>query len=117
MHRVILLALIAWLGVLNTASGAVALGPESPWSEIRSTPDVFPEAPMIFFGVHGVSVLDVCVRGDKLRAATSDGIASEIPLGSTRRSYDIKVGRMVVTGEHSFLRYLFTKHFDIPTCG
>lgn len=118
MRKIILLTLIASLGVLNVASSAVALSPGSPWAEIRSTPDVIPEAPMIFFGAHGVSVLDVCMRGDRLLAVTSDGVASEIPLGSTSRSQDIRVNRVVVVdGEHSYRQYLFTKHFDIPACG
>ncbi len=118
MRKIMALTLVALLWLLHAASGALALGPESSWAEIRSTPDVKPQAPMLFFGAHAVSVLDLCMRGDRLRAATSDGLTSEVPLGSTARSYDIRVDRLVIVdGEHSYHRYLFTKHFDIPACG
>lgn len=116
MRKITVLTLCTVLGVLHGTSGALALGPESSWTEIRSTPDVRPQAPMLFFGVHAISLLDLCVRGDRLRAATSDGPA-ETPLRSTARSYEIRVDRLVlVDGGHSYNRYLFTKRFDIPAC-
>ena len=117
MRKVILLTVIAWLGVMNAASGVLALGPESSWSEIRRTPDVIPGAPMIFFGADAVSVTDLCVGGDMLRADTGAGVAAEVHLGSTPRSYAIKVDRVIGAGEHSHTLYLFTKHFEIPVCG
>ena len=117
MRKVILLTVIALLGVMTAVNGVLALGPESSWSEIRSTPDVIPEAPMIFFGADAVSVTDLCVRDDMLRAVTGAGVAAEVPLGSTRRSYAINVGRVIGGGEHPSTQYLFTKHFEIPACG
>jgi hypothetical protein len=40
-----------------------AVGPQSSWEEIRSTPELIPLARQIFFGTRGVSVTDVCVTG------------------------------------------------------
>ena len=118
MRKITLVALWVLFGVLCAAGGALALGPESSWAEIRSTPDVRPEAPMLFFGAHAIPVLDLCVRGDRLRVATNDGPSVDVPPGSAARSYDIRVDRLVVMdGERDYRRYLFTKRFDIPACG
>lgn len=118
MRRILALTLMVSLGALGAASGAAALGSGSPWAEIRSTPDIIPEAPMIFFGADAVSVLDVCVHGDTLRAAAGEEGTAEVPVGAASRSYDIRVDRFVMAdGEHTHNRYLFTKRFDIPRCG
>lgn len=118
MKRMVALTMMIALGLGVTAANALALDLESSWGEIRSTPDIHPEAPMIFIGVHGVSVLDACLDGDKVREATDDGSTSEISLGSRSRHYDIRVDRQVIAdAEHTYYRYLFTKPFDIPACG
>ncbi len=118
VRKALVFTLTALLTVATAAGAAISLGPGSTWDEIRSTPDLIPEAPMIFFGVHGVSVLDVCMHGDALRAVTSSGTTAETAVGPHRRHYDIRVNRhVIVVGEHSYDRYLFTKPFDIPACG
>ncbi len=118
MSKILAVALLVSLGAVTAASGAPALGAASPWAEIRSTPDIIPEAPMIFFGADAVSVLDVCVRGDALRADTGGEGMVEIPAGATSQSYNIRVDRLVIAdAEHTYNQYLFTKHFDIPRCG
>src|SRR5574341_630155 len=117
MRTVLLLALVAWLGVLAPTSEVFALDPGSPWPEIRSAPDVIPQAPMIFFGTHGIPVLDVCVSGDTLQAPSGVDGSARVAVGSTRRNYDIRVDRVTGGGEHSRFQYLFTKHFEIPACG
>ena len=50
-----------------------AVGPQSSWEEIRSTPGLIVLGPQIFFGTRGVSVTDLCLSGDKLRAPRVDG--------------------------------------------
>ena len=117
MKWVMLLTLVASLGVLSGAGWAFRLGPDSSWSEIRGTPNILIRAPMIWFGAHAISVVDICRNGDKLRAQTSEGMTIEVPLNSAPQSYNIEVDRIV--GGISRIREipLFTKRFDIPTCG
>lgn len=116
MRRVMLLALLALLVVLNGAGWAFTLGPNSSWSEIRSAPSILIQAPMIWFGAHAISVLEVCRSGDRLRARTSDGTTAEAPLRSTTQSYNIEVDRIVGGMRRTREVFLFTKRFDIPTC-
>jgi hypothetical protein len=117
MRRVMLLALIASLVVMNGVACAYELGPDSSWAEIRSTPGILVQAPMIFFGAHAISVVEVCRSGDKLRSRTSEGMTVEAPLGSTRQSYNIDVDLIVSDMRRTRVVYLFTKRFEIPTCG
>ena len=113
----LLLALIASLWVLPAADIGFAFGPDSSWEEIQSTPFILIQAPMIWFGVHAISGLEVCRSGDKLRSRTSEGVTVEAPLGSTRQSYNIEVDRIVVSMRRTREVFLFTKRFDIPPCG
>ena len=92
------------------------VGPQSSWEEIRSTPGLMVNAPMIPFGARGVSVTDVCRSGDRLRARAADGAALETPAAGHRPSYTIEVGRVVGDAEHSSFRALFVKPFEIPPC-
>ncbi|HSB70551.1 MAG TPA: hypothetical protein VLT62_14595 [Candidatus Methylomirabilis sp.] len=112
----IVLTLVASLGLLSAAGGAFALGPDSSWSEIRSTPNVRIRAPMIFFGAHAISVTDICRRGDKLRAQTSEGTTVEVPQPSGSRGYDIEVYRIEGGIRRTREILLFIKWFDIPAC-
>ena len=110
------LALVVWLGVLHGGGWAFALGPDASWSEIRSTPNILIRAPMIWFGAHAISVLEVCRSGDTLRAQTSEGLTVEVPLQSTPQSYRIQVDRIVGGIRRTREIPLFLKWFDIPTC-
>jgi hypothetical protein len=93
-----------------------AVGPQSSWDEIRGTPDLVVNAPMIPFGARAVSVTDVCRSGDRLRAEAADGAALETPAAGHRSSYTIEVGRIVGDGETSKFRALFVKAFEVPPC-
>ncbi len=93
-----------------------AVGPHSSWDEIRSTPGLVVNAPMIPFGARAVSVTDVCRSGDKLRAEAADGTALETPAEGHRAGYAIAVGRVVGDGENSTFRALFVKSFEVPPC-
>lgn len=117
MRQVMLLALVVSLGVLSGAGWVYDLGPDSSWSEIRSAPGIVIQAPMVFFGAHAISVLRVCRSGDKLRSRTGEGVIVEAPLGSTKQSYDIEVDRIEVGIRRTREIFLFTKRYDIPTCG
>ena len=117
MRKVLLLGLLAALVALNAARWAHALGPESSWTEIRSAPSILIQAPMIFFGAHAISVLGVCRSGDRLRARTSEGMTVEAPLKSTPQSYNIEVDFIEVGIRRTREVFLFTKRFEIPTCG
>lgn len=116
MRRLLLLGLLASLAVLNGAGWGYALGPDSSWPEIRSTPSILIQAPMIWFGAHAISVLDVCRSGDRLRARTSDGAEAEAPLRSISQSYNIEVYRILGSMRRTREVFLFTKRFDIPIC-
>ena len=93
-----------------------AVGPQSSWDEIRGTPGLVVNAPMIPFGARAVAVTDVCRSGDKLRATAADGTKLETPGSGHRSSYTIEVGRIVGDGETSKFRALFVKPFEIPSC-
>lgn len=92
------------------------VGPQSSWEEIRGTPGLIVNAPMIPFGARAVSVTDVCRSGDRLRATAADGAVLETPAAGHRPSYRIEVGRMVGDAETSKFRALFVKSFDVPPC-
>ena len=93
-----------------------AVGPQSSWDEIRSTPGLVVNAPMIPFGARAVAVTNVCRSGEKLRATAADGTKLETPGASHRSDYMIEVGRIVGDGETSKFRALFVKPFDVPPC-
>lgn len=93
-----------------------AVGPQSSWDEIRGTPGLVVNAPMIPFGARAVAVTDVCRSGDRLRATAADGTKLETPGGGHRPNYAIAVGHIVGDGETSTFRALFVKPFDIPPC-
>ena len=93
-----------------------AVGPQSSWEEIRGTPGLVVNAPMISFGARGVSVTDVCRSGDRLRATAADGTKLETAVAGNRSSYTIEVGRIVGDAETSKFRALFAKPFEIPPC-
>jgi hypothetical protein len=93
-----------------------AVGPQSSWEEIRSTPGLILLAPQIFFGTRGVSVTDVCVTGDTLRAPGPDGRSAEVPAAGRTLRYAIRVGVPAGDAETSTIRVLFVKSFDIPAC-
>ena len=93
-----------------------AVGPQSSWEEIRSTPGLIPLAPQILFGTRGVSVTDVCVAGDTLRAPGADGRPAEVPAAGRPLRYTIRVGVPAGDAETSTIRVLFVKPFNIPAC-
>jgi hypothetical protein len=108
-------AVCAGCAGMETASRP-GVGPQSTWEEIRSTPGLIVNAPMIPIGARAVSVTDVCRRGDRLCATAADGVALETPAAGHRLSYTIQVGRVVGDGEHGGIRTLFVKSFDVPPC-
>ena len=116
MRQGMLSALLASLVVLNGAGWGYALGTDSSWSEIRSAPSILIQAPMIWFGAHAISVLEVCRSGDRLRARTSDGTSAEAPLRSISQRYNIEVYRIVGGLRRTREVFLFTKRFELPTC-
>ncbi len=93
-----------------------AVGPQSSWEEIRATPGLVPRPPSIAFGSRSVSVLNVCLGGDTLRATAGDGTPLEKPAAGIPRDYQIGVGRQVGDAETSSIRILFYKPFTIPAC-
>ena len=117
MKQALGLTLVASLWALNGAGSAFALGPDSSWSEIRSTPGILIRAPMILFGAHAISVLDICRNGDSLRAQSSEGTKVEVPVRSASQSYNIEVHAIVGGIRRTREILLFIKRFDIPTCG
>jgi hypothetical protein len=112
-----LLALVASLVVLNGVGWGYGLGPDSSWAEIRSAPGILIQAPMIWFGAHAISVVEVCRSGDTLWSRTSEGMMVKAPLGSTRPSYNIEVDLILSDMRRTREVFLFTKRFEIPTCG
>ena len=92
------------------------IGPHSSWDEIRATPGLVVNAPMIPFGARAVAVTNVCRSGEMLRATTADGTKLETPGAGHRSSYTIEVGRIVGDGETSKFRALFAKPFEVPPC-
>ena len=119
MGNAICLAVCALVGVgcagMETASRP-PVGPQSSWEEIRGTPGLIVNAPMIPFGARAVSVTQVCRSGERLRATAADGTALETPAAGHRLTYTIEVGRVVGDGEHSGFRALFVKSFEVPPC-
>lgn len=103
-------------GCATIETPAPAVGPQSSWEEIRSTPGLIVLSPQIFFGTRGVSVTDLCLSGDKLRAPRGDGGAAEVPAAGRQLRYMIRVGVQAGDGETSTIRVLFVKPFDIPAC-
>jgi hypothetical protein len=97
-------------------STAPAVGPQSSWEEIRATPGLIPRPSAIAFGSRSVSVLNVCLSGDMLRATAGDGTALEKPAAGIPRDYQVGVGVAVGDGETSSIRILFYKPFAIPAC-
>jgi hypothetical protein len=71
---------------------------------------------MIFFGTTGIPVTDLCVVGDKLRAAHRDGVTGEVSVATHPLGYDVQVVKPSDGGERSREQVLFLKHFDIPAC-
>ena len=104
-------------GCMGTAPpNTPAVGPQSTWDEIRGTPGLVVNAPMIPFCARAVAVTNVCRSGDKLRATAADGTKLETPGAAHRSNYMIEVGRIVGDGETSKFRALFVKPFDVPPC-
>jgi len=112
---VVLVAIGAGCATTGIPAGP-AVGPQSSWDEIRATPGLVVNAPMIPFGARAVAVTDVCRSGDKLRATAADGTKLETPAAAHRSSYTIEVGRIVGDGETSKFRALFVKPFNVPPC-
>ena len=112
---IVLIAIGAGCATTGIPAGP-AVGPQSSWDEIRATPGLVVNAPMIPFGARAVAVTDVCRSGDKLRATAADGTKLETPGSGHRSSYTIEVGRIVGDGETSKFRALFVKPFDVPPC-
>ena len=103
-------------GCATIETPSLAVGPQSSWKEIRTTPGLIVLGPQIFFGTRGVSVTDLCLSGDKLRAPRADGGVAEVPAAGRQLSYMIRVGIPAGDGETSTIRVLFVKPFDIPAC-
>jgi hypothetical protein len=110
-----LVAVCGGCATTGTPAGP-AVGPQSSWEEIRGTPGLVVNAPMIPFGARAVAVTDVCRSGDRLRATAADGTALETPAAGHRPSYAIQVGRIVGDAETSTFRALFVKPFEVPAC-
>jgi hypothetical protein len=111
----ILVAIGAGCATTGTPAG-LTVGPQSSWDEIRGTPGLVVNAPMIPFGARGVAVTEVCRSGDRLRATAADGTRLETAGTAHRSSYTIEVGRIVGDGETSKFRALFVKPFEVPPC-
>ena len=94
-------------GCATMETPATPVGPQSSWEEIRGTPGLVVLAPQIPFGTRGVSVTDVCVSGDTLRAPTAGGGAAEVAVAGRQLWHMIRVG--VPAGD-------FVKPFEIPAC-
>lgn len=105
-----------WGGCAGVAPFMPTVGPQSSWDEIRTTPDLILQPPAIPFGARSVSVMEVCLSGDRLRATAGDGTALEKPAAGVSREYRVGVGRVVGDAENSGIRILFYKSFTIPTC-
>jgi hypothetical protein len=71
---------------------------------------------MIAFDSRSVSVLDVCLDGETLRAIAGDGMALARPAAGIARDYQVGVGRLVGDAETSYVRILFYKPFAIQPC-
>ena len=118
VRHVIFLLLVSALGgaCATMETPATGVGPQSSWEEIRSTPGLIVLAPQILFGTRGVSVTDVCVSGDTLRAPTTGGGAAEVAVAGRPLRHMIRVGVPAGDAETSTIRVLFVKPFEIPAC-
>ncbi len=119
-HRLLLL-LLAALGLVGcageTAQMGPMIGPETPWAEIRGTPNTLIKAPQVRFGTTGLSVLDLCRQDDRFRGRTSSGQQVETPVRDTPQSYTVQVVR-ITQSMHDYGEIpLFTKQYTIPACG
>ena len=113
----VILLTALWGGCAGVAlTPTPTVGPQSSWEEIRGTPGLIPQPPAIPFGARSVSVMDICLSGDTLRATAGDGVALEKPAAGVPREYWVGVGRVVGDGEHGGIRILFYKPFTIPDC-
>lgn len=118
MRKAICVAMcsIAWAACARVETTRPAAGSQSSWEEIRGTPGLVMNAPMIPFGARAVAVTDVCRSGDRLRATAADGTALETSAAGHRASYTVQVGRIVGDGENGGFRALFVKPFEVPPC-
>jgi hypothetical protein len=116
---------VALVGVLAALWGGCAtiespttpaVGPHSSWEEIRAIPGLIPRPPVIAFGTRLVSVMNVCLSGDMIRATAGDGASLEKPAAGIPRDYQVGVGVPVGDAETSNVRILFYKPFAIPAC-
>ena len=112
---IVLIAIGGGCATTGTMAGPT-VGPQSSWDEIRATPGLVVNAPMIPFGARAVAVTDVCRSDDRLRATAADGTKLETPGAGHRSSYAIQVGRIEGDGETSKFRALFVKPFEVPPC-
>jgi len=112
---VVLAAICGGCATAGTPAGPT-VGPQSSWEEIRATPGLIVLAPQILFGTRGVSVTDVCVSGDTLRAPTTGGGAAEVAVAGRPLRHMIRVGVPAGDAETSTIRVLFVKPFEIPAC-
>jgi hypothetical protein len=102
-------------GVVTAASATPMLGPDSSWSDIRSTPNVYGRPPLIFFGTTGIPVTDVCTVEGRFHAVNRNSLTSEVPVAMHPLSYDIEVVE-TFEGKNPHSRLLFLKHLEIPAC-
>jgi hypothetical protein len=112
----VMLFAICWGCATTGTPAGPTVGPQSSWEEIRGTPGLVVNAPMIPFGARAVVVTDVCRSGDRIRAKAADGTALETAAANHRSSYTIEVGHIVGDGETSKFRALFVKPFEVPPC-
>lgn len=116
MRTTVPVAMLLGFVLIATANATPMLGPDSNWSEIRSTPNVYGRPPLIFFGTTGVPVTDVCTVEGRFRAVNRNSLTSEVPVAMHPLSYDIEVVETFGNGNHSHTRLLFLKHLQIPGC-
>jgi len=105
-----------WGGCAGVTPPTPSVGRQSSWEEIRTTPDLVLQPATIAFGARSVSVMDVCVSGETLRATAGDGTTLEKPAAGVPREHQVGVGRFVGDAETSGVRILFYKPFTIATC-
>ena len=91
-------------------------GPAALSKQNCSGQELIPVPPMIAFGVQSVSVLNVCLSGDTIRATTADGTVLQKPAAGIPRDYQIGEGCVVGNGEMGGLRIFSYKPFTIPAC-
>ncbi len=106
-----------WGGCATLESRLPTVGPQSSAIQNCSTQGgLIPVPPRIAFGAQFISVTNVCVSGDTLRATGIDGMALEKPAAGIPRDYQIGEGCVVGGGEFSNLRIFSYKPFTIPGC-